>query len=794
MPSHEAINFCDHCVDFSNVRLVRYNNGFYILKMSENTTDRGSPSQWSVGEQGSTSSGDHSVFADDVENPDRSPDSSDEELSNDDGENEDTDDKGIDDEDDNAKEDHIQNYNKIKHPLPETTLPAQVRILMDSDAILTDEDIVNSDNYAAEEQPIINKSSNNQPINDPIARLPAITQPAQSATAEPDYTQPSNQSGIPQPSIGQINIDQPRTEEPNLSNARNPMPPPPVPPRSDDRLFRIPANPYAHAYQSKGLGSLLKRRVLPQPFEEHFKYLNCSYLSHNSNVKGPTIVQLKQHVQALCLLLRYMQSGESTSWPNMISAAPFPPSFSFLDDLEKPYEVKGSKEIPDFHLRPLPSLNNQIPRPDLVLPENLSRDELLVTTNILLTRLDFLYSSDGGILGIPDPIHPLSDKENNSNSAPGYHRNAPHFGQPAIFAQWLTHTRNLTQRLSALEAETASLREVLAHESLIPLVRARQERDQNGVPSSGRELVLPQDRYVLSSLSDGLWTRLNEELSARASENADEPRDCFSATVNRGVGNFTVLEDSESAGEKNVVTWIECASRLYRIQGHETIFVIPGFDLHPGAEAVRRIERGPLVQSVPEKRLLGKEWTSAGATAWERQMTQDSWKLQGEIVGLRGQVAHLKIELEAERFGRKKAEEEAERKGRREWLREKTEVKGKGSGMGDLSQTRKPLGGIKDPLGRRRKPLGETRELLGGIRRPLGEIREPSDRTREPLGVIREPLDRTRRPSGESREPLSEIREPSDEIREPSTERTDPARSMKRKREDGLPRSDGEES
>lgn len=48
---------------------------------------------------------------------------------------------------------------------------------------------------------------------------------------------------------------------------------------------------------------------LPLSLEEHFSHLACSYTSHR-HARAPTMVELKKHAQALCLLITTLGAHE----------------------------------------------------------------------------------------------------------------------------------------------------------------------------------------------------------------------------------------------------------------------------------------------------------------------------------------------------------------------------------------------------------------------------------------------------------------------------------------------------
>lgn len=54
----------------------------------------------------------------------------------------------------------------------------------------------------------------------------------------------------------------------------------------------------------------------------------------------------------------------------------------------------------------------------------------------------------------------------------------------------------------------------------------------------------------------------------------------------------------EDVAGENIVSWFVVTSRVFRVRGQQSVFVIPAWDIHPGAEAVRKNENEPLVQTV----------------------------------------------------------------------------------------------------------------------------------------------------------------------------------------------------
>lgn len=451
----------------------------------------------------------------------------------------------------------------------------------------------------------------------------------------------------------------------------------------------IPSNGCAPAYDCPLLTKLTALNPLPHPLSMHFAHLNCFQLTHPPTTASTTLIGLKQHAQAVCLLLSVLQpTANRNVWPNVPADPQFPSQFDFLSDLNEPY----TGLLPDgtvrkkSHDKPLVGLSNTLESGHRGIGniELCTRAELMFHSNTLLTRLDHLYRSTGGILSIPPPP-PLPEPNEPSHTPTSLVRNS-------ILAQWLGFTRALTLRLASLEKETAALREVMGHEALVASVRGKQSREKtnNGEGCGEREIMFPQDRYVLAGLSEGLWNRLHEELTVREGEDREdreherEEREQGRGVQGRGWGDFhaPAAEDGD-AGETKVVAWIETMSRLYRIRGHDdTIFVIPAFGLHPGAPAVHRVERTPLVQTVPERRgAVDGDSTLEGATAWEREVAARTKAREARMLELQSTVDELRRELETERTERRRLVAEAELKGRR------------AAGLGDVGGRVHPLNG-----------------------------------------------------------------------------------------------------
>jgi hypothetical protein len=135
---------------------------------------------------------------------------------------------------------------------------------------------------------------------------------------------------------------------------------------------------------------------------------------------------------------------------------------------------------------------------------------------------------------------------------------------------------------------------------------------------------------------------------------------------NKKNNNQSSVDDiNDYNNDPNIVSWIETTARLYRVRGHETVFVIPAWDLNPEADAVREIERGPLIVGVPKVRSASAsagegeggtldEWRTVGMSAHEREAEAETRRLKKEIVSLKAKVDVLSGEREDERRRRRR--------------------------------------------------------------------------------------------------------------------------------------------
>ena len=87
-------------------------------------------------------------------------------------------------------------------------------------------------------------------------------------------------------------------------------------------------------------------------------------------------------------------------------------------------------------------------------------------------------------------------------------------------------------------------------------------------------------------------------------------------------------DDVECVGdEQDIVSWVEVRVVSFRVKGQQSVFVLPAWDIHLKAKAVREIRNQPFVQTV----VRGKSSQQARETVKERSDARnDTDTLKGE--------------------------------------------------------------------------------------------------------------------------------------------------------------------
>ena len=328
--------------------------------------------------------------------------------------------------------------------------------------------------------------------------------------------------------------------------------------------------------------------------------------------------ELKKHAQALCLLITTLSVHEEFIGEQNKEGHPSE-VLNFLPNLLKPYESENKEEQ-----KPLQTLRNTVATatedadlhwptgPESRLtgcpldPAHIGEDNMgryLMHANSVLEYIDNHYEKSGGLLACLPP-----EKDDDMRE----------WAEQTLLGQWLAYTQNLVLRVAELEREVVGFREVLVGGNFTPPAVTRND---GGHGQGGGKEEESQNRYVLAGLTPALFGRLQSELDApeaiAVTREQRARRRGFAAEGLRYRSKHRPSDDStidiqENWIPDNVVAWIECTSRIYRCQGDERLFVIPAWDIRPGAEAVRKIEREPLLISVPVRVPGQRDGNAAG--------------------------------------------------------------------------------------------------------------------------------------------------------------------------------------
>ncbi|KAB8297931.1 hypothetical protein EYC80_001713 [Monilinia laxa] len=364
------------------------------------------------------------------------------------------------------------------------------------------------------------------------------------------------------------------------------------------------------------------------------RHVNCNYLSTKGH--APTILELKQHAQALVILLKQItistqpgaiDSTNQNATPNIGARAPSfneNETFDFLNDLGAVYENNTV-----HHNLPLPTLLNtlepqQLEPGTMVNPGQLdnfveidvcplhpvdpapldgpslpyaTHEALLKHANEVLELIDHEYSAKGGLLGV------LPHEDEGDNRA---------LAETTLLGQMILYIQRLVARLHNLERLHANAMDVMKGEAVVP----HQALSRVGPDGrSGRELVYPQDRFVLVNAGDDVWQFLNDEFEKK--ERVDEQ--IRANHLRLGVEGEKLWEVKGGKEYSRGITAIDVITRYYRLRNDnlKTIFVIPAHAEHPGVKVTRDMERNPTVVSV-----VKPIWPER-VSVWEKKTRDD---------------------------------------------------------------------------------------------------------------------------------------------------------------------------
>ncbi|KAI9705579.1 MAG: hypothetical protein M1836_006335 [Candelina mexicana] len=381
-----------------------------------------------------------------------------------------------------------------------------------------------------------------------------------------------------------------------------------------------------HAFAPSYLPSLLS--TLPQDKHHLLTHLNSSYFSHPTS-RAPTLLQLKQHAQALCNLFRFLDPTTTTTTPNNNNNST---TFDFLQNLEEIYTNPDST-----HNLPLPSVRNTLATTlsatgasiltsgcplqlelSSLSPDGPTHNPSLTAyashANSLLEVLDENLSAEGGLLSL---LPSLGTSERKA-------------AEETILGQWLVYTSNLVRRVGELEKEIINARDVLSGEALVPKSTTSSTFSSNSNLHTATTLPLltTQDRYILTGLSRELHSTLSAHLTASEHTMAHQG----SRAAYEGVG---YTDDA-----LRPLAYIDVPSRLFRVAGSEAIFIIPGHGVSEAGRVTREIEGRPVVQSV-----VRPAWRGRRSVREKRRVEEVVAGLRRELEGLKGELGEREEEV-----------------------------------------------------------------------------------------------------------------------------------------------------
>ncbi|KAJ8127233.1 hypothetical protein O1611_g6405 [Lasiodiplodia mahajangana] len=394
---------------------------------------------------------------------------------------------------------------------------------------------------------------------------------------------------------------------------------------------------------------------LPYHMLEH---VNCTYLSTPG--RAPTLLALKQHAQSLAVLISLLapaQYGGTFEPPNEGKTngdRPFAAqqAFDWLNDLQAHYHTEDVA-----HKKPLNALANLIKSNSdtegpkwhcplettkIELPEDHPFQQyrpyethmtLLMHANEILERLDHEYSAMGGILGlIPLDCDDVDEQR------------ALTLAKTTLVGQWILHTQHLVVRMHELEIAYGNSLDLLANEAIVPM----QHISAHGPDGrSGREIVFPQDRWILANAGEDVFTFIHQMLD-RAEAYQDARDDVYAEQNVLGDAAFSNNDDAKYRG----IVKVDLNTRFYRLRssGHGPLFVLPAFGDRHNTKHTRDIENRPTVVTIPQPS------TKESVNSWESKhkdidvrvmrLTVDKSNLEARVTQLNSSVEMRDREIE----------------------------------------------------------------------------------------------------------------------------------------------------
>lgn len=428
--------------------------------------------------------------------------------------------------------------------------------------------------------------------------------------------------------------------------------------------LEVPSNRWATSYACDYFNPE-SGRLTPDAIKL-LQHVNCSYLSSGT---PPTLLALKQHAHSLLNLIKVLAPSirgcpipELDAEEEEDSEAFYPgDAFDFLDQLDKPYTnhseshhvplwgllntVKSESEAKgiEYHC-PLAAVADWGPwaEKDGLTRPFMTHHSLAMHINHGLEILDHEYSATGGLLSMLPPN-------------PGDEETPQQAGlRNCLLGQWLAHHQYLVGRMHELEITYNNALEVLAGEAVVPHQMIRRA-GPDGV-SRGREIVYPQDRWVLANSGDDVLRHIHTLL--------DQQEATYTAKEKmwRKVGAAGDRMWDKSRGgnwyAKGLIP-VDVLTRYYRIAGkgpQSPLFVLPAIETNPSAYKTRKLEQQPTVITVAapkfpervtelEKRYRGIQVEAEKAIEEKEKMVKAVQVKDVELLAARSKLALMEMKL-----------------------------------------------------------------------------------------------------------------------------------------------------
>jgi hypothetical protein len=414
------------------------------------------------------------------------------------------------------------------------------------------------------------------------------------------------------------------------------------------RTGSIPRTRFADEYKS----TLTCEAAIHDPQLQHLlANVNCSYLSTRAN--SPTLTELKQHAQSLIVLIKaltvstnsaFIDNANLGDWLKDADSFHDGEAYDFLNDLNTHYTGPKTQQLQTHHSIPLNAVLNTVeiarmiptqtacvcaarkqaplpmngkgkqnrgegghshtyrPTPAYEVIRNIcplqdaypvppnqvslpyaKHERLIEHANEILELLDHEYSAKGGLLSIMPPKEQEEDRKK---------------AESTLLGQLILHMQHLGIRCHDLERLYANATDAMASEAVIPLQRLSRLGPDG---RKGRELVYPQDRFVLVNCGEDVFSFLSKEFDKK--DIAEE--ELMKRNLRNGTTGEALWRQREGKEYSRGITALDVVTRYYRIRGDEkngqaikTVFIIPAHAEHPGVKVTREMERQPTVVSV----------------------------------------------------------------------------------------------------------------------------------------------------------------------------------------------------